>query len=78
MKGQSGRDIYAVGGATFISSLMNANLIDEIRIVVHPVILGGGKSPFTGTPMRQTLLLADVKQMSLGRVALSYERRRNT
>ncbi len=74
MKQQSGSDIYAIGGAAFISSLMNADLIDEIGIVVHPVILGGGKSPFTGNHVQQTLELVDVKPMSLGRVGLSYSR----
>lgn len=36
MKQQPGEDMHAVGGATLVSSLMNAGLIDEIRLVVAP------------------------------------------
>lgn len=46
MKQQPGKDMYAVGGATLVSSLMNLGLIDELRILVNPLILGGGKALF--------------------------------
>jgi riboflavin biosynthesis pyrimidine reductase len=38
--------MHAVGGATLVSSLMNAGLVDEIRLVVQPIVLGGGKPLF--------------------------------
>ena len=43
-KQQPGKDIYAVGGARLVSSLMNEDLVDELRLLVHPVVLGGGKA----------------------------------
>src|SRR4030095_16713281 len=43
MKRQAGKDIYAVGGATLVSGLMNLGLIDELRLLVNPLVLGGGK-----------------------------------
>ena len=46
LKQQPGKDIHAVGGATLVSSLMNMQLIDEIRLVMHPVVLGGAKALF--------------------------------
>ena len=46
MKQQPGKDMHAVGGATLVGSLMNERLIDELRLVVHPLILGGGKALF--------------------------------
>ena len=36
---------------------MNDGLIDELRLIVHPIILGGGKAPFAGVKDRQTLEL---------------------
>ena len=33
-----------VGGATLLGSLMNAGLIDEVQLVVNPLLLGGGKA----------------------------------
>jgi dihydrofolate reductase len=44
MKQQPGKDMHAVGGATLVGSLMNKRLIDELRLVVHPIILGGGRA----------------------------------
>jgi dihydrofolate reductase len=44
MKVQPGKNMYAVGGATLVSSLINLNLIDELRLVVNPIILGEGKA----------------------------------
>jgi dihydrofolate reductase len=47
LKQPPGKDMYAVGGATMVSSLMNLGLIDELRLTVHPIVLGGGKALFT-------------------------------
>jgi dihydrofolate reductase len=40
------QNMYAVGGAMLISSLMNLGLIDELRLLVNPLVLGGGKALF--------------------------------
>src|SRR5262249_25487748 len=44
LKAQSGTNMYVVGGATFIASLLSARLIDELRLIVHPIVLGTGQS----------------------------------
>ena len=41
MKEQPGKDIYAVGGPRLVSSLMNRGIVDELRLDVHPIVLGG-------------------------------------
>ena len=46
MKEQQGKNIVAWGGATFVSSLMNNGLVDEVRLIVNPIILSGGKALF--------------------------------
>jgi dihydrofolate reductase len=46
MKQRPGKDMHVVGGATLVSSLMNQGLIDELGLMVNPVILGGGKALF--------------------------------
>lgn len=51
LRREPGGDILAWGGASFAQSLIAANLIDEYRLVVHPVIAGEGLSifrPFSG------------------------------
>jgi dihydrofolate reductase len=37
IKQQPGKDIYAVGGAALVSSLINLGLIDELRLMVNPL-----------------------------------------
>jgi dihydrofolate reductase len=72
LKQQSGKDIYVVGGATLVSSLMNLGLIDEIQLLVNPLILGGGKALFKDVKDRQTLKLVQAKPLKSGKVSLIY------
>jgi dihydrofolate reductase len=72
LKEQPGGAIYVIGGAALVSSLLNAGLIDELRMIVHPTILGGGKSPFAGVEDRRTLELVQSRPGRPGRVVLEY------
>ena len=72
MKQQPGKDMYAVGGATLVSSLINHGLIDELRLMVNPLILGGGKALFKDVKQRHTLKLLQAKQLKSGKVAVTY------
>jgi dihydrofolate reductase len=72
MKQQPGKDMYAVGGAMLVSSLMNLGLIDELRLLVNPLILGGGKALFKDVKGRHTLKLAGAKPLKSGKVGLTY------
>ena len=72
IKQQSGKNIYAVGGATLVSSLMNGGLVDELRLVVNPIVLGGGKALFKDVKERQALKLVRAKPMKSGKVSLTY------
>ena len=72
LKEQPGKDMHAVGGATLVSSLMNAGLVDELRIVVQPIVLGRGKALFKDVKERHALTLLDVKPLQSGRVRLTY------
>jgi dihydrofolate reductase len=71
-KQQPGKDMYAVGGATLISSLMNLSLIDELRLMVNPLILGGGKALFKDVKNRHALKLVGAKPLKSGKVNLTY------
>ena len=72
LKEQPGGAIYVIGGAALVSSLMNEGLIDELQLIVHPIILGGGKTPFGDVKDRQTLELVDSNAGRSGRVLLTY------
>jgi dihydrofolate reductase len=72
LKEQPGGAVYVIGGAALVASLLNAGLVDEIRLIVHPVVLGGGKSLFAGVKEPRTFELAQVSAGRNGRVVLMY------
>ena len=72
LKQQAGKDMHAVGGATLVSSLMNAGLIDELRLVVVPIVLGGGKPLFKDLKKRHVLRFLEATPLESGLVRLSY------
>ena len=73
LKQQPGKDILIEGSAMLVQSLMQAELIDEYKFLVHPAIAGNGKRFFNdGMPMTR-LKLVESKPISLGVVCLSYE-----
>jgi len=73
LKRQSGMDIYLVGGARTTASLLDAGLVDELRLTVHPLIAGEGKALFATTERRRGLELRKVEQLEGGQVSLIYE-----
>ena len=72
MKQQPGKDMHVVGGATLVSSLMNQRLIDELRLVVYPIVLGGGKALFKDVSERHALKFLEAKPLESGLVRLTY------
>jgi dihydrofolate reductase len=72
MKQLPGKDMHAVGGATLVCSLMSQGLIDEIRLVVAPIVLGGGKALFQDINERHALKFLAAKPLKSGTVRLTY------
>jgi dihydrofolate reductase len=48
LKSQSGKDLLVYGGATFVSSLIDHGLIDELNLFVNPIAIGEGMRVFAG------------------------------
>jgi len=69
LKAQSGKDIVVYGGATFVSALIEHDLIDEFNIFVNPVAIGRGMRVFKG---QKTLRLASSTAYSSGVVVNTY------
>jgi dihydrofolate reductase len=72
LKQQPGWDMLVLGGATVVSSLMNLDLIDELRLMVNPLVLGGGKALFKDVKERHTLKPVRAKPLRSGKVSLTY------
>jgi dihydrofolate reductase len=58
------------GGATLVGSLMNQRLIDELRLVVYPIVLGGRKALFKDVKERHALKFLGTKPLESGFVCL--------
>jgi dihydrofolate reductase len=72
LKQQDGKDIYLMGGARITASLIDAGLVDELRIIAYPLIAGEGRALFATPAHRRGLALRDVRQLEGGRLSLSY------
>jgi dihydrofolate reductase len=72
LKEQPGKDIYLIGGARTTTNLIDAGLVEELRLHVHPLIAGDGKTLFPATGRRRHLELRSVQQLEDGRVSVIY------
>ncbi len=73
LKNQPGKDIAILGSAVVVSALMEANLIDEHRIMIAPIILGSGNSLFKNMERRHPLKLLRTTAFKSGNVLLIYK-----
>ena len=73
LKQQEGKDILVAGSRELVRTLMQHDLIDENRLMVHPIVLGGGKRLFRDGSDKAVLKLVDTKSFSSGIVVLSYQ-----
>jgi dihydrofolate reductase len=74
LKRQPGKDILLTGGAEVAASLNELGLLDDYRIVVHPVVLGGGPRLFLEPKDRIGMKLIDSQTFDSKTVLLRYER----
>jgi dihydrofolate reductase len=72
LKAEPGKDLIAQGGASFGQSLVRLGLVDEYRLVVHPVVLGSGLALFQDAKPFD-LTLTDATAFPTGTQALTYQ-----
>jgi dihydrofolate reductase len=65
-----------IGGATLAASFIKRGLVDEYRLVVHPVAIGSGTPYFPVLPSRLPLRLVESRAFRSGAVAVSYSAQR--
>jgi dihydrofolate reductase len=73
LKEQEGDDILTFGSSLLVQSLTNADLVDEYRILVHPVIVGEGRRLFDHIEGRKDLRLKSTKAFEHGAILVQYE-----
>ena len=72
LKRQEGQNLLTYGSGTFAQTLLRHGLVDELRLMVYPLVLGSGKRLFSGED-RLPLKLAASRNLGAGVVLLIYE-----
>jgi dihydrofolate reductase len=73
LKSQPGKDIAVQGSPTLVRSLLQNDLLDKLKLMIHPVVVGGGKRLFEDGRAPKRLRLTDTKTTRTGVVILTYE-----
>ncbi|MCA1731042.1 MAG: dihydrofolate reductase family protein [Actinobacteria bacterium] len=72
LKRQPGKDIGITGSVTLVQTLLQEDLLDELGLIIHPVVVGSGKRLFEDGGVPKELKLVDSKTFSTGVVYLTY------
>jgi dihydrofolate reductase len=72
LKQLPGDAVYVVGGPTLITSLLDAGLLDQLRLIVHPILVGAGQALVGDLARRQDLDLLSAESTAGGQVCLAY------
>jgi dihydrofolate reductase len=72
LKAEDGKDIVVIGSGELVQTLIRENLIDEYRLMVHPLVLGTGKRLFRDESTLSRLELLDSSTTSKGVLLLRY------
>ncbi|KAJ3127559.1 hypothetical protein HK100_009683 [Physocladia obscura] len=75
LKGSEGGDLLVYGSTTLVKSLLQHDLVDELHLVLYPLTVGGGLSPFDSEDRKmRTFRLKNCRTVKDGIVILEYER----
>ena len=72
LKRQPGKDIVISGSGALVRSLLDYGVLDELKLMVHPIIVGSGKKLFEDGEKRTPLELVESKTFTTGVVYLTY------
>ena len=73
LKQQPGKNIGTAGSPTLVRRLLEANLLDELTLMIHPVIVGKGKRLFEGEESLKRMKLVESKITGSGVSILTYQ-----
>jgi len=74
LKEQAGGDILVAGSATLVRTLLEHDLVDELRLMVYPIVLGSGKRLFGDSASAKTFRLVESRPVGdAGMLILMYE-----
>ena len=77
LKQQPGKNIGMTGSGTLVHSLLRDGLLDELHLLLHPIVVGSGKRLFPDGSERIPLRLVDAQTFGTGVLHLTYQREKN-
>jgi dihydrofolate reductase len=78
LKEQQGGELLVNGSCDLVHTLIENNLVDEMRLMVFPIVLGSGRRLFSDSPHAWPFRLIDVKAVGQdGVLIVTYEPKRN-
>jgi dihydrofolate reductase len=72
LKQQDGGDLHVIGSSQLVRSLLAHDLVDEFRVMIDPLLLGGGKRIFADDGARRRLRLLEHKVTTTGAILATY------
>jgi dihydrofolate reductase len=78
LKQQPGLDISMVGSGTLVRSLIKADLVDELQLMLCPVVLGVGKRLYDGMDFMKAMTVLEVRSFSSGMTYLRLQPNRQS
>src|ERR671931_234259 len=72
LKAEQGRNLHVIGSAGLVQTLLCRGLVDELQLMIDPLVVGGGKRLFGDDGARRTLRLADSKLTTTGAIIATY------
>jgi dihydrofolate reductase len=72
LKAEDGKDLHIIGSPGLVQSLLVLGLVDELRLMIDPLVVGGGKRLFHDDGARRPLRLANSQVTSTGAIIATY------
>ena len=72
LKAADGQDLHVIGSPGLVPTLIARGLVDELRLMIDPLVIGGGKRLFGADGARWPLRLADCKVTTTGAIIATY------
>jgi dihydrofolate reductase len=72
LKQEEGADLHVIGSTEFLQTLIEHDLVDEFRLMIDPLVLGGGKRIFRADGLLRPLRLVDSEVTTTGAVLATY------
>jgi len=74
LKQEDGGDLHVIGSTELVRTLIEADLVDEFRVMIDPLVVGGGKRIFRDDGALRPLRLLDSKVTTTGAILATYAR----